>query len=210
MKIAKFFAVIFAVIGVFLLVGSYGFLLTSRNDQIHVLEVSQGAVACSDAFAQALDSGDLTAAAQLMYGSPDLGVEGTPSDSETAQVWEAFLDQMHFAYTGKCYAVENGFAREASITVLDIVAVTQKLPELTQEMISQKITSAIKLEDIYDEEGHFHQELADRILRDALEQCLYREPQTIQLDVTVKLVNRDGAWWVVPDQALLQAITGLM
>ena len=66
MKIAKFFAVIFAVIGVFLLVGSYGFLLTSRNDQIHVLEVPQGAVACSDAFAQALDSGDLTAAAQLM------------------------------------------------------------------------------------------------------------------------------------------------
>ena len=135
MKIAKFFAVIFAVIGVFLLVGSYGFLLTSRNDQIHVLEVSQGAVACSDAFAQALDSGDLTAAAQLMYGSPDLGVEGTPSDPETAQVWEAFLDQMHFVYTGKCYAVENGFAREASITVLDIVSVlsvcsSQFLPRL--------------------------------------------------------------------------------
>jgi len=32
----------------------------------------------------------------------------------------------------------------------------------------------------------------------------------ITREVTVKLINRDGKWWVVPDQALLQALSGIV
>lgn len=209
MKIARFFAVIFAVIGCLLLVGSMGLCLLSRDAQVRILEIPQGAVECSDAFADALDSGDLAAAAQLMYGQPDLGVGGEISDPETAMVWEAFLEEMSFSFTGKCYAVENGFARDGSVAVMDIASVTRKLPERAQSLVNQKIASAEELEEIYDEEGHFHQELAAEILRTALQQSLSQDADRIHRDVTVKLVNRDGAWWVVPDQALLQAISGL-
>ena len=208
MKIARFFAVIFAVLGSLLLVGSMGLFLLSRNARVRVLEVPQGAVACTDAFGEALDSGDLAAAAQLMYGQPDLGVDGTPEDPETALVWEAFLDNMSFSFTGKCYAVENGFARDATVTVLDAASVTRKLPERTQTLVNQQIASAEKLEDIYDEEGRFYQELADQILNAALQQALTEDAQMIHRDVTVKLVKRDGSWWIVPDQALLQMISG--
>lgn len=208
MKIARFFAVIFAVLGSVLLVGSMGLFLLSRNAQVRVLEVPQGAVACADTFAEALDSGDLSAAAQLMYGQPDLGAEGTVADPETALVWDAFLENMSFTFTGKCYATENGFARDASVAVLDIASVTQKLPERTQSLVNQRIASAEKLDEIYDEEGHFHQELADEILNTALRQALAEDTQMIQRDVTVKLVNRDGSWWIVPDQTLLQTISG--
>ena len=210
MKIAKFFSVIFAVVGVLLLAGSFVLCLTSRNDQVHVLEVPQGAISCSDAFADALDQGDLTAGAELMYGQPDLGIGKEFSDPDSARVWDAFLEQMSFSFTGKCYVVDGGFARDASIGVMDIAAVTQKMPERTQQLISQKIAAAAKLEDIYDEEGHFHQKLAEEILQEALQQSLTQDVQMIYRDVTVKLVNRDGAWWVVPDQTLLQAISGLM
>ena len=209
MKVAKFFAVIFAVLGVLLLVGSMGWILVSRDAQVHVLEVPQGAVQCSEAFASALENGDLAAAAERMYGQPDLGIDGAISDGETALVWEAFLDQMEFTFTGKCYVVENGFARDASVAVLDIASVTQKLPELTQKLINQKIASAVELEEIYDEDGRFHQELADQILREALQKALTEDVDMIRRDVTVKLVNRDGAWWVVPDQTLLQTISGI-
>ena len=209
MKIARFFSVIFAVLGAALLVGSIGLCLLSRDAQVHILEIPQGAVECSDAFADALDSGDLAAAAQLMYGQPDLGIDGEIADPETALVWEAFLDNMSFSFTGKCYAVENGFARDASVAVLDIASVTQKLPERAQSLVNQKIASAEELEEVYDEDGHFHQELAEEILRAALQQALSQDANVIHRDVTVKLVNRDGAWWVVPDQTLLQAISGL-
>lgn len=209
MKVARFFAVIFAVLGVLLLLGSMGWILASRDAPVRVLEVPQGAVQCSEAFASALENGDLAAVAERMYGQPDLGIDGVISDPETALVWEAFLEQMRFSFTGKCYPVDNGFARDASIEVLDIARVTEKLPELTQTLINQKIASAERLEEIYDEAGRFHPELADQILREALQQALSQDPEVICRDVAVKLVNRDGAWWVVPDQMLLQTISGL-
>lgn len=209
MKIARFFSVMFAVLGSLLLVGSMGFLLLSRNAQVRVLEVPQEAVACSEAFAQSLNSGDPAVAAQLIYGQPDLGLEWTGSDPETAMVWAAFTSKISFAYTGKCYATENGFARDASITTLNVSESIRKLPEYTQDMINQKIATATELEEVYDEEGRFQQELADQILQNALNQALTQDVQTVTRDVTVKLVNRDGKWWIVPDQALLQALTGL-
>lgn len=209
MKVARFFAVIFAVLGVLLLLGSMGWILASRDAPVRVLEVPQGAVQCSEAFASALENGDLAAVAERMYGQPDLGIDGVISDPETALVWEAFLEQMRFSFTGKCYPVDNGFARDASIEVLDIARVTEKLPELTQTLINQKIASAERLEEIYDEAGRFHPELADQILREALQQALSQDPEVICRDVAVKLVNRDGVWWVVPDQMLLQTISGL-
>ena len=128
MKVARFFAAIFAVLGCLLLVGSIGWCLLSLNAPVRVLEMPQGAVDCSDAFAQALNAGDLTGAAQLIYGQPDLGAEGTSADLETAQVWAAFLESISFEFTGKCYAAENGFARDASITVY---------PEARHELLNE-------------------------------------------------------------------------
>ena len=34
------------------------------------------------------------------------------------------------------------------------------------------------------------------------------EGKTVTRDVKVKLVSRDGSWWVVPDQALLAVLSG--
>lgn len=209
MKVARFFAAIFAVLGCLLLVGSIGWCLLSLNAPVRVLEMPQGAVDCSDAFAQALNAGDLTEAAQMIYGQPDLGAEGTSADLETAQVWAAFLESISFEFTGKCYAAENGFARDASITVLDTASVTQKLPERTQALVNQRIKSAETLEEIYDEDGRFREELVTQILQEALHQSLTQDTHTVTRELTIKIINRDGAWWVVPDQALLQAITGL-
>lgn len=209
MKIARFFAAVFAVLGSLLLIMSLGLCLLSLNAPVRVLEMPQGAVDCSEAFAQALNEGDLTAAAQLIYGQPDLGAEGDPADAETAQVWDAFLESISFEYTGKCYVSENGFARDASVAVLDVASVTQKLPERTQSLVNQKIAAAAALEEVYDEEGRFREELVTQILQEALDQSLTQDAHVVMREVTVKLINRDGTWWVVPDQMLLQAISGL-
>mgnify|MGYP003297172171 CR=1 FL=1 len=129
MKIARFFAVIFAVFGFLLLVGSIGLCLFSLDAPVRILELPQEAVNTSEAFAQALSDGDLTAAAQLIYGQPDLGAEGTPGDPETEAVWDAFLDSVSFSYTGKCQATDAGLSRKATVTTLDIAGVMEKLPE---------------------------------------------------------------------------------
>ena len=210
MKIARLFAYVFAVLGFLLLLGSFGLCLLSQNAPVRILELPQEAVQVSEAFAQALNDGDLTAAAQYVYGQPDLGVEGTPADPETAAVWNAFLSSISFEYTGKCRAEDSGLSRPAAVTVLDVAGVTEKLPERAQALVNQKIASAESLTEVYDESGSFREELVGQILQQALEQSLSQDAAAITREVTVKLINRDGKWWVVPDQALLQALSGIV
>lgn len=209
MKISKFFAAIFAVFGCILLLGSIGLCLFSLKAPVRVLEMPRAVTECAESFGQKLNDGDITGAAQLIYGQPDLGAEGTSADQETAVVWDAFLDSISFEFAGKCYATENGFAWDASITTLDLASVTRKLPERTQSLVNQRIAAADNLEDIYDEAGRFREDLSQQVLKEAVQQALSQDAETVTRDVTVKLVKADGAWWVVPDQALLQALSGL-
>ena len=209
MKIARFFAYVFACIGIVLLIGSMGFFLLNQDAAVRILELPQEAVSVSDAFAQALNDGDLEAAAQYVYKQPEFGAEGTSSTPESEAIWKAFLEGISFEFTGTCYALESGLARDASIATLEITSVTEKLPERAQALVNQKIASAESLTDVYDDAGNFREELVEEILQQALQQSLAQDGKTVTREVTLKLVNRDGRWWVVPDQALLQAISGL-
>ena len=174
-----------------------------------IRELPQEAVEISETFAQALNEGDLAAAARYIYGQPNLGVEGAPEDPETKVVWNAFAESLSFAYTGKCQVLEAGLARTASVTALDVAGVMEKLPERAQTLVNQKIASAENITEVYDESGSFREELVGEILQQALQQSLGQDAQTLTREVTVKLIHRDGKWWVVPDQALLQILSGL-
>ena len=209
MKIARCFAVVFACIGMVLLVGSMAFLLLNRNAEVKIRELPQGAVSSADAFAQVLNDGNLEAAAQMIYGQPDLGVAGMPKNAQTAAVWNAFIESIAFDYTGKWKVNDQGLSREATLTALDVASVLEKLPEQAQTLVNQKIASAAELTDVYEESGSFREDLVDEILQQAVQQTLSQDAVTITREVTVKFVNRDGAWWVVADQALFHALSGL-
>ena len=209
MKIARFFACIFAGIGVLLLIGSLGFLLLNRNAPVRIGELPQEAVEVSDAFARALNEGDMEAAAQLMYGQPDLGISAVPETPESALVWDAFCGSISFGYSGELQMEQSGFVRAGSFTAMDVSAVMGKLPERTQALVDQKVAGTADLTELYDEENNFREELTSRILREALQQILAQDSQTVTREVTVRLVNRDGQWWVIPHQNLLQMLTGL-
>ena len=209
MKIARFFACIFACIGAVLLMGSMGFFLWNRNADEKVLELPREAVSCCDAFVQALNTGDLEAAAQLMYGQPDLGVSGAPESPESALLWQAFCSSIAVELD-EAWEVEQGsFLRTGSISNLDVSTVLGKLPERVQGLLNQKIAEAEDLSEIYDEHNEFREELVEAVLAEALQQALAQDAQTVTRDLTLKLVKRDGRWWVVPHQNLLQILSGL-
>ena len=209
MKIARFFAAIFACIGVVLLLGSMGFFLWNRNAEARVLELPQEAVTVSDDFVQALNAGDLEAAAQLMYGQPDLGVGMVPASAESAILWDAFCSSIAVELVGD-WTVEQGcLVRNASITNLDISTILGKFPERIQPLLDQRIASAEALTDIYDEHNQFRKELVEEVLHQALQQSLSLDAQLVTSELPLKLINRDGRWWVVPHQNLLQILTGL-
>lgn len=209
MKTARFFAVILACIGLVLLLGSMGFFLLNRNAPVRIRELPREALKVSDAFVQALNDGDLEEAAKLMYGQPDLGAAGVLEDRETALLWEAFRSSIAVEMTGTWEPEQSALVGTASITCLDVSAILEKLPEQVQTLTDRRIAAAEDLSDIYDERNEFRQELVEEILEDALQQALTGNEQTVVPEVTLKLVKRDGRWWMVPDQHLLQILTGL-
>lgn len=209
MKVARFFAYVFASLGLLLLIGSMGFFLWNRNAQVQILELPQEAVACCDAFVQALNDGDLDAAAQRMYGQPDLGVDGVPENPESALLWEAFRKSITVELDGTWELEQNTLVRKGRITNLDTSAVMKKLPEYVRSLLDLRIASAESLAEIYDEQNEFREDLVTEILQEALQQALAQDGKTVTSELTLKLVNRDGCWWVVPHQNLLQILTGL-
>ena len=209
MKIARFFSVIFACVGAVLLVGSMGFFLINRNATVRILELPQEAVSCCDAFAQALNDGDLEKAEQLIYDQPDLGVSAVPADPENALVWDAFRSSISLSYSGECYAHQSGLARSGSITVLDVTGVTERLPEQAQSLMNQRLASAEDAADMNHAQNQPGEALVTQVLQEALQLALTQDAPMCTREVTVELINRDGSWWVVPDQGLLQALSGL-
>ena len=80
--------------------------------------------------------------------------------------------------------------------------------EYAHALLTQRVETAEDMSELYDEENNFRQDLVDAIVLEAVDQAIRENGQTASFDVTLSLIQRDGQWWVVPDQALLQAISG--
>ena len=209
MKIARFFAVIFGCIGTALLLGSMGFFLLNRNADVRVRKLPQEAVSVSENFVRALNEGNLETAAQLIYGQPDLGISGVLENPETAFVWEAFCNSITVELNGEWQVEQSALVQSGTITNMDVFDVLARLPKVVQSLLDQRVAGAENLSEIYDEQNNYREELVQEILQEALRQTLSQNGATVTREVTLKLINRDGVWWIVPDQALLQALSGV-
>lgn len=208
MKARRFFSGVFAVMGALLMLGTTVLCLTCRGAQVKVKSLPRDAVKCSEALMEALADGDFAAAGRLMYGQPELGAEGGSTGGTEEILREAFLGSIVYEFTGDCYAVDTGFAREADITTLDLSGVTDAVPGHAYALLTQRVEAAQEMSELYDDGNNFRQDLVDQVLEEAVQQALEQDAGTVTSHVTIKLIYRDGQWWAVPDQTLLQAISG--
>lgn len=208
MKIARFFACIFGLLGTVLMVGSIGLCLMSLDAPVELKEVPAGAVECAETLMDAINAGDYVAASQVMYGQPDLGVDRKPAEEAGVMIWDAFIGSISYEFKGGCYATDSGIARDATITAMDIPSVTAALSQHAHALLTARVESAEDMAELYDEENNFREDLVADVLREAVVRALAENAELVTRDVTLNLICREGQWWVVPDQALLQAISG--
>lgn len=207
MKFAKFIAVIFGLVGTVLMVGAIGVCLTSLDAPVRMVEYPQEAMDRSEEMMDAVASGDFSAAAQVMYGQPDLGADRQAEDEVGQLIWAAFVDSISYEFAGDCYATDSGISRNASVTTLDISSVTENLRDRSQKLLSDRVAEATDMAELYEGE-EFREDVVMEVLNEAVQQALQEDAKTVSRDVTLNLIYRDEQWWVVPDQALLKAISG--
>lgn len=158
----------------------------------------------------AVSDGDYAEASQTIYGTPDLGVDREAADEVGVLIWNAFQGSVTFELLGDCYTTEQGLAQDVSITCLDVTSVTENLKTRSQELLELRVEEAADVSDIYDENNEYREDFVMEVLRDAVMDALEEDAKTMTVELTVNLSYQDGKWWVVADEALLDAISGGM
>ena len=196
------FSLSFAILGMGILGASVFFCLTSLNRNAIMVATPEAAQVCSEDLMTAIQAGDYTAATGCLYGQVNLGADREPGDDLGALIWNAFQESITYEFIGDCYATTTGVARDLWITTLDLTSLNQNLTQRVTDLAESSKDS------IYDSEGHILEDRFHQILLTALAEALDQDASTMTHQIQLNLIYQNGQWWVVPDAALLQAISG--
>ena len=201
-------SLLFAVIGLCLLVVATLFCLTFLSAPPIMISVPSGALECSETLMEALRDGDYDTASACLSGQPDLGLDREPEEEAGKLLWKAFSESFRYEFTGDCYATSTGVARSVMITTLDLNKISARLPQRIDDLLEEKIATCDTMSEIYDAEGNFRQDLIQQLLLQGLSEILEEDAATVTRGISLNLVYENNQWLVTFDQALLQAISG--
>jgi hypothetical protein len=156
----------------------------------------------------ALCDGDHETVSRCLYGTPDLGMEGQAADRVGQLFWEALGASFSYEIPGDFHATDSGVALDVTISALDMGAVTVNLRERARVLMENRIQEAENTDQIYDENNEYREDFVMDALYDAALEALEQDAKTITWDLTLNLIYENGQWWIMPDQALLKALTG--
>ena len=209
MKKKTFLPGLLGALGGVLAVAALTVCLTQREAEPVILSYPQGAEDCVSAMMTALCSGDYSGASQYLYGQPDLG-SGPAGDSETAaQLWTSFTSSLQYTADAPCTASNSGVCQQVTITSLDMNGVLENMAAKAPELLEQKIAllNITDMDEVYDADHEYQPGFLDSVLYQAAGLAL-ADAQTAEHTVTVNLLYDAHRWWVMPDAALLNAISG--
>lgn len=208
MKSGKIVSSLFGLLGTVLAVGTVALSLWARNAEPVLVSTPEGAVETAEAMLDAVCRGDYEAAGSLMQGNPDLGADRQPADAVGVLLWDAYVGSMEYSLSGSCYATDSGVAQNVAWTSLDLSGFTELLGTEAQTLLTQRVENTQDPDQVYDENGEYRTDFVMEVLLDAAEQILRNDPEYTTRMITLKLVYEQGQWRVVPEAALLAAISG--
>ena len=207
MKISKLASAVFAVAGTVLLVGSVVMSFVALGRPTTAVEPTREANDVARSVLSALDHGDLSKVGTYFYGAPALGLDREPATAEGKQIWNAYRDSITVTADEGCCAEGTTIYQTAQVTALDISEALSRLDEEAAALLNQKVETAEDPAALLDEGGDVPQTLKDELRGQALTQAL-ADAKTVTTQITFQLIEKDGQWWAVPDQAMLDVLSG--
>ncbi|MDO5546424.1 MAG: hypothetical protein Q4F81_11520 [Eubacteriales bacterium] len=207
MKISKLASAVFAAAGTILLVGSVVLCAVALNRPSEGIQPPEGAEECARAVLEAIDGGDFSGAAAYLYGQPSLGLDREPATEEGRLIWDAYRDSAAVTACDGCYSEGTDIFQTAEVTAMDVSAVMAQLDSRAAALLKQELDAEEDSAELLDENGELPRQRKDEIETQALRQAL-AEPETVTRQITFQLIEQDSQWWVVPDQAMLDILSG--
>ena len=207
MKISKLASAVFAVVGTVLLAGSVVISFVALGRPTTAVEPTREANDFAQSVLSALDEGDFAKVGDCFYGEPSLDLDREPATAEGKQIWNAYRDSIAVTTNETCYGEGTSIYQTAQVTALDIGEALSRLDGEAAALLSQKVETAEDPAALLDENGEVPQALKDEIRGQALTRVL-ADAKTVTTQITFQLVEKDGRWWVLPDQAMLDVLSG--
>ena len=207
MKISKLASAVFAVVGTVLLVGSVVMSFVAQGRPTTAVEPTREANDFAQLVLSALDNGDLSQVGAYFYGAPALGLDRAPATEEGKLVWNAYRDSIAVTTDETCYGEGTNIYQTAQVTALDIGEALSRLDGEAVALLNQKVETAEDPATVLDENGAVPQALKDELRAQALSQVL-ADTKTVTTQITFQLMEKDGQWWVLPDQTMLDVLSG--
>lgn len=207
MRISKLASGLFAVLGSALLVGSMVLSLTALRRPAKPVKPTEEANALAQSVLSALDDGDFAEVAGYLYGKPSLGIDREPAAAEGKQLWNAYRDSIAVTVDENCYGEGTNIYQTAQVSAMDIPAALSRLDSEAAALLNQRLETAEEPAALLDENGEVPQALKDELRTQALTQVL-SDAKTVTTQITFQLIEKDGQWWALPDQALLDVLSG--
>ena len=204
----KFLRIISGILAALLAAGAVWLTMTFCGQLPVVLAVPAEASRTVEQTMDALCTGDYDTAQQLLYGIPDLGTDTQPEDMVNRMIWEAYRNSLDYRMVGELYAAGQGLAQDVKIIHMELSTATENLGQRARQLLQQRVETAQDVSEIYGADHAYRESVIDEILEEAVRQALEEDVRYTYQTVTLQLVCREGKWWVMPDEALLNAVFG--
>lgn len=207
MKISKLASALFAVVGTVLLVGSIVISFVALNSPGKAVKPADEADALAMSVLSALANGDLSKVGTYFYGTPALGLDREPATAEGKELWDAYRSSISVTADGSCFSEGASIYQTAQVTHMDIPQTLSQLDRRAGELLQEKLDEQADQLTLLEEDGQISQTLKQELKTEALREAL-EEPKTVTTQITFQLIEKDGQWWVLPDQAMLDILSG--
>ena len=208
MKISKLIAGLFGVAGVCAAGLCVALSFQNRNASPVLVEEPAAAREQVVAMMDAVSANDYAGASAVIQGNPVFGADREPADAVSGLIWDAFVDSIQYELVGEMYATDSGVAQNITVTTLDISSVTANLVDRAQAVLTQRIEDAENLDEIYDANNEYREDVVMDALKEAVTMALKEDAKQTSVELTLNLIYRNKQWWVVSNSQLINAISG--
>lgn len=207
MKKQRLISCSFGVLAGILAVMALLICLTQRETSPKLIGGATGAEHCARSMMEKLSDGDFQGASDYLQGKPSLFSDAQQMEPAAKRIWDAFASSLNAVPRGACYATDSGVAQDYTLSRLDVPEMLQQLKEFAPVVLESRVEAAEDMSQIYDENHEYREDFTQAVLEEAAGEVIAASAPR-EATVTVRMTYQDGQWWVVPDEALLTAISG--
>lgn len=174
-----------------------------------ILQEPEMARQCAEGFVNAINAGDLTAAAGFFPDPATLGEVAAGADPVVTFVWDAHCAQLDAKAVSGLYSTSKGLSMDLELTSIAVDTIVEEIGTLAVEHLQGFVANASDITEVYDDNGKYHSKLVEEILQQTAREFLVQELPKETACITIHLTQLDGNWKIVPDAALINILSGI-